>query len=172
MKKTIYVALLCALSFFVFQSESCDYQPSADQVEKVKQEKMQEQAIAETGMPSIVNYTEKKRMRENYERRDDPNLICYAYLYAENSGKLVFFGKCKGYGIPYAAQFSNPEKWVNNAQEYSHLLPQAEPNGVFSPASADGTWLLMINPNDPTKTESVYVEPKVVVSPFPITIAQ
>lgn len=165
MKKTIYVALLCIMSFFIFQSDSCDT-PSADRQEQIRQEQSQKQAIAQTGEPSIINFTERKRVRENYEKRDDPNLICYAYLYSEQTGRYTFFGKCLGYGIPYAVQYSNPEKWVDGTAQYSHLLPQSEPNGLFSPASADGTWLLMINPDKPTDIKSVYVEPKVIVSPF------
>ena len=46
-------------------------------------------------------------------------------------------------------------------------MPQADPNGLFMPNSADGTWLMMINP----KTGDVhptYCEPRVLVSAFPL----
>lgn len=43
---------------------------------------------------------------------------------------------------------------------------QADPNGLFSPTSADGTWILMADPNGGTAVKPVYVEPRIIVSPF------
>jgi hypothetical protein len=47
-------------------------------------------------------------------------------------------------------------------------MPQADPNGLFSPASAEGTWLMLVDPKtgDP---RVVYIEPRLVVSPIPLT---
>jgi hypothetical protein len=44
-------------------------------------------------------------------------------------------------------------------------LPQADPNGLFSPASAEGTWVLLKDPNG-KETRPVYIEPRIIVSPF------
>jgi hypothetical protein len=44
-------------------------------------------------------------------------------------------------------------------------LPQADPNGLFSPASAEGTWILMKDPNG-KEVKPVYIEPRIIVSPF------
>lgn len=164
MKKTISTLLLCSIAFIVFQSDSCDT-PSADKVDQQRQEQLLKEGQAEAGLPAIHNFQEKKMVKMLYELRDNPNLINYAYTFSEVTGKYTFFGKCVGYGIPYSTQYSNPEKWVNNTQEYSHLLPQAEPNGLFMPNSSEGTWLMMISPVD-NKPTPVYVEPKVIVSPY------
>ena len=48
------------------------------------------------------------------------------------------------------------------------MIPQAEPNGLFSPPSANGTWVLCSNPNKAGETMPVYIEPNVIVSPFPL----
>ena len=45
------------------------------------------------------------------------------------------------------------------------VLPQADPNGLFSPASADGTWVLCADPKG-GKARPVLVEPRAVFSPF------
>ena len=106
-----------------------------------------------------------------YELRDQEKMICYAYLWTEFNGKLVYFGKCMGYGIPYATQFSNPQKREHDggySVEYGYELPQAEPNGLYMPADAEGTWLLMID--DKGESHPVYCEPRVIVSPFPLTL--
>jgi hypothetical protein len=43
----------------------------------------------------------------------------------------------------------------------------ADPNGLYTPASADGTWVLCLNPH--TKhLEPQYVEPRVIVSTYPL----
>lgn len=102
-----------------------------------------------------------------YELRDNPNLVNYAYLFSEVTGKYVYFGKCVGYGIPYSTEFSNPQKTIEGATtgEFT-TIGQAEPNGLFMPSSSDGTWLMMLNPDKNNEPTPVYVEPKVIVSPF------
>jgi hypothetical protein len=47
-------------------------------------------------------------------------------------------------------------------------LPQPEPNGLFMPAAADGTWVMCLDPKDKA-VKPVFVEPRVIVSPFPLT---
>jgi hypothetical protein len=67
-----------------------------------------------------------------------------------------------GFGIPYATQYTNPQK-----REYNGIvLPQADPNGLFSPASAEGTWVLCSNPKKPSEVAPVYIEDRITVSPF------
>ena len=148
---------------------SCGEKPDTDRDMQGKQEKITATANQQVGMPAIVNFQEKRNLKMIYELRDQEKLICYAYIVAEMTGKLVFIGKCYGYGIPYATQYSNPKKHheyktVNGGYE----LEQAEPNGLYMPASAEGTWLLMLD--DKGEPHPVYVEPRVMISPFPLTI--
>ena len=46
-------------------------------------------------------------------------------------------------------------------------MPQADPNGLFMPSSANGTWIMMIDPNDGS-VKPTYFEPNVIVSQFPL----
>jgi hypothetical protein len=81
-------------------------------------------------------------------------------------GKLIFFCSSIGYGLPYATQFTNPQKIEDKQTQIGYaILPQADPNGLFSPASAEGTWILCKDPNS-DKVAPIYVEPRVVTSPF------
>lgn len=151
---------------------SCDQvsSTSTDERESQRQEQLQRQAQAQSGLPAIHNFQEKKLLKQIYELRDNENLICYAYLYNELNGKLSFFGKCLGYGIPYSTQYSNPEKEVYEGgyQRGFGSMPQAEPNGLFMPNSSEGTWLMMV---DTAGTpHPVYVEPRIIVSPFRLTL--
>lgn len=101
--------------------------------------------------------------------RDQANLVTYTYIVAENTGKLIFLGKTIGYGIPYATQYTNPSKveWHGSTAGYT-VLPQADPNGLFSPPEAEGTWVMFIIPGT-NDVKPVYIEPRVIVSPFPLT---
>ena len=82
----------------------------------------------------------------------------------------MFFCDSIGYGIPYATQFTSPQKPVYGSQSIA-AVPQADPNGLFSPAAAEGTWVMC---KDPTgrNTQPVYVEPRIVVSPFKMEVRQ
>jgi len=162
--KRIFLAFLLVT---IFAFIGCDVPESSDQTMNKQQEKLAKEAVAELGLPAIINFTEKRTLKMIQELRDDPNLINYAYLFAENSGQLIFIGKCIGYGIPYAVQYTNPEK-IAGSDSYGRVtIPQADPNGLFSPASADGTWLMLIDPNT-KKPRAVLIEPKILVSPFPL----
>jgi hypothetical protein len=162
MKLTINRIIGIALiAFFGCTAESCDN--TSDAVQRRQQEKILAEGTAQIGMPSIKNFREKKLLKDILELRDQDNVITYTYIVAEQTGKFVFFCNSIGYGIPAATQFTNPVK----ESEYSHsIINQADPNGLFSPSSAEGTWVMCANPEKQNKASPVYVEPRVIVSPF------
>ena len=149
----------------ILMSASCENQPSSDAKASAQQEQIAKELAAQTGMPSVKNATMKKQLKMIIEECDKQNLICYAYIIPEMTGRPVLLGKCLGYGIPYATQYTNPEKISRENQYGIATLPQADPDGLFKPGGADGTWLLLIDPatNEP---HPVFCEPKVLVTPF------
>lgn len=155
MKQVLFLALV--LTGF----SACE--PSSDQVQQQQQETILREGTAQIGMPAIKNFRERKLLKDIIEMRDQDGLVTYTYLWNEMKGEKVFFCSSIGYGIPYATQFTNPQK-----QAYSGagiILPQADPNGLFSPSSSEGTWVLCKNPQG-KDTRPVYVEPRIIVSPF------
>jgi hypothetical protein len=145
---------------------SCGNNPnqSSDSNLEDKQEQVMQEANAQVGMPAIKNFQERKLAKQIFELRDKEDLVCYAYLFNQVSGKLIFIGKCMGYGLPYSVQYTNPQKY-----RYGIALPQADPNGLFMPEGLDATWIMLIDP-DTGKPHPVYVEPNVIVSPFKLDI--
>ena len=145
---------------------SCDNTPSSDDIQRVAQEKLLKDATAQVGMPSIKNFRERKILKDILEMRDQEGLVTYTYIVAEQTGVLVFIGQSIGYGIPAATQYTNPQKY-EIVHHHNHIItiPQADPNGLFSPASAEGTWILLKDPKG-DKVSPVYIEPRIVVSPF------
>jgi hypothetical protein len=101
-------------------------------------------------------------MKQIIEMRDQDGLVTYTYTVPETTGRPVFLCNSIGYGLPAATQYTNPEK----VEYQGTTLPQADPNGLFSPDSAEGTWVMCSDPSGNGKTRPVYVEPRIIVSPF------
>lgn len=164
MKKILLVSLL-SLSLF-----GCDQAPaSSDTVLAQQQENTVKNAVRDVGIPAVVNYTEMRLVKQLYEMRDDPKVVTFTYLQGLD-GRLTCLGHSIGYGIPYATQYSNPQKIVwdgANGNYYHGQMPQAEPNGLFPPTSAAGTWVYLYNADD-KQIYPTYVEPNVTVSRFPL----
>ena len=151
MKKLLCLSMLLGLV-------SCT--EDSDTIQNRKQEEMNTRAVQTVGMPAIVNFQEKRTLKDILELRDTA-LATYTYTVAEMTGKKVFLCNSIGFGISAATQFTNPQ------QHYSQgiVLPQADPNGLYSPSSTSGTWVMCLNPEN-GKPVAMYVEPNVIVSQF------
>ena len=173
MKKLLYLfCMLFGMTLMISNSSCESTDDSSNKLLSGQQEAIMQEANRQVGMANIVNFQERKLMKQILELRDQENLVCYAYIVAEMNGKLIYLGKCIGYGLPYATQYTNPEKYVddpNGSYEVgSVVIPQADPNGLFMPTSAEGTWIMLLDSlNTP---RPVYIEPKVIVSPFKLNI--
>ena len=99
-----------------------------------------------------------------YELRDKP-LPTHAYITNELTGCLLYMGPSVGYGLPYSTQYTAPTRLVRYTAEGRAQVPQAEPNGLFMPSSAEGTWVMLKSPTE-DKVQPVYVEQRVLVAPF------
>jgi len=141
--------------------------PKSDMEQQRKQEAARIEANSQVGMPGITNFTEMKLMRQLYELRDK-EIAKFSYV-PDMNGKLWHLCDSIGYGLPYGTQFSNPSKIVPFGGDLaripntSHVIPQSEPNGLFMPPTAEGTWIICGTSKD---LKPVYVEPKVIVAPF------
>ena len=158
MKKILLVLPLVAML------AACDQSPTSTQIERKKQEEMSLRGVQEVGMPSITNFAEKRMMKDIIELRDQ-NVATYVYI-TDMNGRLHKVCNAVGYGLPYATQYTNPMRISGDGHGYV-TLPQADPNGLYSPASAEGTWVLCVDSKS-GKPKPVYIEPRVIVSPMPL----
>ncbi len=168
--KLLFVSVLAVL----IALPACAPPPTSSDVQRERQEKMVSEGAAQAGMPAIKNWRELKMLKDIYELRDQTGLVTYTYIFAEMTGKITFFCDSIGYGIPYATQFSASESMQRfsipssgNAERQHGVqrLPQAEPNGLFTPASAEGTWVLCKDPGS-KEVRPTYLEPRIIVSQF------
>ncbi len=160
------------LSLFLIATSltACDEPKStADQKISAAQARTLNEAVAQVGMPEIINWQEKRMMKQLYELRDK-SISTHSYIVNSMTGCLIYLGSSVGYGIPYAAQYSAPHKAPYKGDSGVHYEiisneDQAEPNGLFMPADARGTWVMIKEPNG-KDIKPVYIEPDVIVSPF------
>jgi len=141
---------------------ACDEHPNSTQIERQKQEELSLMAVQSVGMPSITNFAEKRMFKDILELRDR-SVPTTTYLVGMNN-QLTKLCDSVGYGLPYATQYTNPQRIA----DYTHgvvALPQADPNGLYSPASAEGTWVLCVD-HKTGKPQPLYIEPRIIVSPF------
>lgn len=162
------VAVLCLIGL-----TACPPTPTSSDTQRDRQEKMVAEGAAQVGVPSIKNFRELKLAKDIIEMRDQ-SLVTYSYLWSDINAKLVFFCDSIGYPLPYAVQFTAPETMQTynvagtggSGRSYGvQRLPQAEPNGLHSPASAEGTWVMCKDPKG-KEVRPIYVEPRVIVSQF------
>lgn len=157
-------AMLCLLA--ALAADDCDdHSKSSDGVQQKQQEMLLQEGTSQVGMPAIKNFRERKLMKDIIELRDQNGLTTFTYVWSDMKGQWVFFCNSIGYGLPYATQFTNPQKIAAYGSGYAAILPQADPNGLFSPAAAEGTWVMCKDPRGP-EVKPVYLEPRVIVSPF------
>lgn len=154
-RKSILGLLMCAPLLLANEGGCSD----SNSVQTQQQERILIQATNAVGMPAIVNFQERRMLKQVLELRD--TAISTVTYIVDLNGNLHKVCDSIGYGIPYSTQFTNPQYIASN----NHTLPQADPNGLFSPASADGTWINCLNP-ETKKMGVLYIEPRVIVSPF------
>jgi hypothetical protein len=123
------------------------------------------------------------------EKRDTPNFATWTYT-KNMDGKYTFVCESIGYGLPYNTRTNNPQHYeyvtttlgiAGSGNSYytdnagnriwgEHtIMAQPEPNGLFIPDSARGTWNLCKDPSKDPKTakaEVTYQEEDVSVFPF------
>jgi hypothetical protein len=155
---------------------SCSNTQTADQTQTQNQETMQTQAVQQIGLPNIVNFREMRTLKM-VEELADQAVPTYSYLYNNMQGCLVYIGPTFGFPIPYATEYTNPSKVVdingnsvatNGGSQVESVIPQADPNGLFKPSEAAGTWILMMNPAT-KELQPQYIEADVETFTFRMT---
>ena len=150
------IALLAIATFTQVTLSGCSYRSTQTRA----QERLSREAFRAVGMPAIKNFFEKRLLKSIDEKRDQP-FPSYTYI-VDRYGHLHKLCNSIGYGIPYATQYTNPDRV--SRYDSSVILPQADPNGLFSPSSANGTWVDCVFPGHRTPLP-IYAEPNVIVSP-------
>ena len=167
-----YTKLLCAVALMTLAS-GCRIEPRQSDPAASRQAKATATAMnaadREVGMPRMVNYAQRKLLKNAYEDMDQTTLT-YVYTQALD-GKFVCLGQALGYGVSLGTQFT--------ASQYPQYIPgmspgqyqggwmidQPEPNGLYSPSSGEATIVDLINPVN-GEAHTAIMEPRIVTLPF------
>jgi len=140
--------------------------PTADQTQRHQQEQVSQQSNAVAGFPAISNFGPKKTLKLVLELADKMEPT-YSYV-KDMNGAFRKLCDSMGYPIPYSTQYTNPMYPLEGRTQGEFIaMPQADPTGLFSPAQADATWVVCLDPTT-HKLAPVYEEEKVTTTPFPI----
>lgn len=145
-------------------ASTCDVAPSTDREQARQTQALQAEAQAQVGMPDVLNWTERRQMKDILELRDQPDLVTFTYI-VNMDGELLPLCQSLGYGLPYSVQYTNPMSTRGSYQGGYEILPQPDPNGLYMPDGLSATWVLCVDP-DSGEVDPVYVEPEIIVSRF------
>jgi len=194
MRRMVLVIIGVGSAFLV----SCGYTATQSADSKIAQQQEQNltEGDAQVPPPAIVNWNEKRMAKLIQEKRDQANLATWTYT-KNMDGKYTFVCESVGYGLPYNTRTNNPQHyeflttrtgvygsgggsgfWVddqgNRVWGEHATVAQAEPNGLFIPDSAKGTWNLCKDPSKDSKTakgEVTYQEEDISVFPYKLPAA-
>lgn len=163
MKKLLIVLLAATMSLTACMEPE---HPSADAIQHKQQEQLSAQGVASVGMPAITQFAEKRMMKDILEMRD--KMVSTITYLPDVNGKLHKMCDSLGFGLNGATQYTNPMKVGYVGQQVGvATLPQADPNGLFSPPSDNGTYVMCKNPHG-KDISPVRFEPNMIISPFPL----
>jgi len=158
--------IILAIAASVGILAGCDQKRSSDSIQRDQQESILKEGTSAVGMPAIHNFREKRLLKMIYEKRDQDGLRTFTYTFNKMTGKPVFFCDSMGYAINDATGFTNPDKVVRDNGTAFGTMPQAEPNGLFTPNSSNAYWVMCLTGD---KAEPVFVGTDVIVSPVKLT---
>ncbi len=89
----------------------------------------------------------------------------YSYVQSDYTGKILWQCASIGYPIPANTQLTNPSRVDRTYSEQYPVIPQPEPDGLYSSPSTTGTYVMC---TDGSGLAPRYEERPVFVSPVPL----
>lgn len=94
-----------------------------------------------------------------------PRVVSTHSYFVTHMGQVVFDCPSRGYPITGGTELTNPTQWVGSG---GAVVNQADPDGLFHPATSLGTYVLCVRANG--DVVPVYSETDVITLPFEATV--
>lgn len=136
---------------------------SSAAIEQAQQDLQMQQMLRNQPVPAFSFSLERHMLIEIYKARQRATNT-FSVVQSELTGKVLWSCPSMGFPLPYSTQLTNPLQawWQSGAHEYaSAVVAQQEPNGLFTPAQAEGTWVPCVDSQG--RVTPVYEERKVSV---------
>lgn len=163
--RKIVLALIAAPLLLANNGDCSDQHDSAASREAQATLSLADAADREAGMPRIVNFAQRKLLKNAYEDMDQTTLT---YVYSQGlDGKFICLGQALGYGVSLGTQFTAPHRieYHSDTGGGNVLADQPEPTSLYSPSSGAATIVDLINPKN-GEAHTAVVEPNIVTVPF------
>ena len=145
----------------------CNPEDSATRKEKKAVAKQQSQYLIAQPVPAYDWSLERHLVVQLYNTRNQR--VATHSVWRSNYGAIEGDCPSMGYGIPYDTSLTNPLQGIyvsGNGGVTS--VGQAEPNGIFASTATAATWVMCVG--DAGRIEPHYVETKVTVYPYPVSV--
>ena len=163
MKMPNFLRVLVAVPFILCMGmrggNGCDGDRSADAQEHNVVDNQQQLYARNQRVPEYQWSLERHLMIQLYNARNQA-LTTYSYVINQYNGTISW--SCTSLGFPFSAatQLTNPMRTVEGVTQGEFVtIPQPEPNGIYSPSSSEGTWVMCAGEDG--NVEPVYIEERV-----------
>jgi len=161
--------LISSLLLFPLSLAACDKDPTPEEADRQAVQAQQSQYAAGQPVPTFDWSLERDLLIQLYNLRNQK--VATHAVWRSDMG--VVEGDCPsiGFGLPYDTSLTNPlqAEYRSRHQAVSGVaIGQAEPNGIFASTNTAATWVMCAG--DGGRMMPVYVEAKVTVYPYPVTV--
>lgn len=168
--KKFFVAL-AALAVFL---NACGPYGTPSEVADQKRINSQQEIYASIEPVPVYDYSlPRDVMIQIYTAKNKANSTYTVFL--SNNGIPLYVCPSRGYPIEGGTQLTNPEQISfgtfpsgGSSSAASGVVGQADPDGLFHPLTAPGTYVLCVRPNG--DVVPLYAEPMVMTFPFEVKI--
>ncbi len=163
----LWLSLLALLftSVFVLSTVSIVLAGSADNAERDMVRRQQVIYAQNQPIPKY-DYSLARDLWIQFYDAQMSALSTFSFVQSISGGAPEFDCPSIGYSIARGTQLTNPLQDISQAAGSGVVIPQAEPNGLFSSPNTDGTIAFCNNGNG--TVAPVYTEQKVTTFPFPV----
>ncbi len=169
MKKHHLIGLLLCAPLLLANEGGCDEKPSAARNEQKQQDAVMQQFQRNQPTPTFDWSLERHMLIQLYSARQRATNT-FSVVQSEYTGKILWSCPSIGFPLPYATQLTNPQQMISGygvgSKSIDGIVAQQEPNGLFTPAAADGTWVPCVDERG--KITPVYEEKHVTVFLRPV----
>ena len=109
-----------------------------------KQVGKQQALYVATQPPPYFDWSQQRDIMIQIYKAQNEAIYTYSYTQSPYTGKIMWESATFGFPIAGGTQLTNPEQTVTAYQSLA-TIAQAEPNGLYSPESSRGTWVLCVN---------------------------
>lgn len=164
--------LVLLILFLIVGLVGCEGLPDSQETKDARAvQKQQSQYAASQPVPAFNWSLERHLVTQLYQIRNQRALTHSVW----RSDRGMIEGDCAsvGFGLPYDTSLTNPlrttdEDQTGNRNSALAVIEQSEPNGIFASKNTAATWVMCAG--DAGMIEPVYVETKVTVYPYPVSV--